>query len=88
MAAFIEKDGRINPDIVGQSAFEIARRAGIDTAILPKGTVVLATEELVVGHENPLSKEKLSPVLSLFRAENFEHGLELCEVSDCRLTIL
>lgn len=78
LAAFIEKDGRINPDIVGQSAVEIAKRAGITTE-LPKGTVVLATEELAVGHENPLSKEKLSPVLSMFRARDFEHGLELSE---------
>lgn len=60
LADFIEKDGHINPDIVGQTAQEIARRAEIQTK-LPPDTVVLATEECVIGEEHPLSKEKLSP---------------------------
>lgn len=76
LAAFIEKDGHINPDIVGQTVFEIAKRAGLEGDI-PSNTVVLATEESVIGPENPLSKEKLSPVLSVFRAQDFDHGLDM-----------
>jgi acetaldehyde dehydrogenase/alcohol dehydrogenase len=77
LAAFIHKDGRINPDIVGQTALEIAKLAGLKGEI-PPHTVVLATEETEIGPHNPLSAEKLSPVLSLFRAKDFEDGLQLC----------
>ena len=77
LANFIEKDGRINPDIVGQSAHEIARRAGIESPI-PADTVVLATEEETIGESNPLSKEKLSPVLALYKAATFEDAVQKC----------
>ena len=77
LANFIEKDGRINPDIVGQSAHEIARRAGIESPI-PADTVVLATEEETIGESNPLSKEKLSPVLALYNAATFEDAVQKC----------
>jgi len=57
---------------------EIARRAGFKNK-LPKGTVVIATEESVIGPENPMSAEKLSPVLTIFRAPDFEKGLDMCQ---------
>ena len=76
LAAFIEKDGHINPDIVGQTPKEIARRAGL--LDIPPNTVVLATEEITIGEDNPLSKEKLSPVISLYRATSFDHAVQLC----------
>jgi len=76
LAAFIEVDGRINPAIVGQTPQEIARRGNLSP--IPKNTVVLATEETVIGNDNPLSKEKLSPVLALYRASDFEDGVQLC----------
>ena len=72
LAAFIQKDGRINPKIVGQSAHEIALRAHLSP--IPANTVVLATEETTVGEDNPLSKEKLCPVIALYRASNFDDG--------------
>jgi acetaldehyde dehydrogenase/alcohol dehydrogenase len=78
LAAFLHKNGSINPDIVGQTALEISKRAGLKGQI-PKGTVVLATEEKEIGPENPMSAEKLSPVLSLFRAKDFEDGVFLAE---------
>ena len=79
LAAFIRKDGKINPDIVGQTAKEVARRAGIITD-LPDGTIVLGTEEDrdEIGDDHPLSHEKLSPVLTMFRADSFGDGVELC----------
>ena len=77
LAAFIEKDGHINPEIVGQTPHEIARRACLNP--IPSSTVVLATEETTVGEDNPLSKEKLSPVIALYRAKSFDDGLQLCK---------
>jgi len=76
LAAFIEKDGRINPDIVGQTPQEIARRAQLSE--IPARTVVLATEETIIGEDNPLSKEKLSPVIALYRASTFDDAVQMC----------
>lgn len=66
----------VNPAIVGQSADTIAQLAGIKA---PKGTKILMAELEGVGSEYPLSREKLSPVLAMLKAENTEHGFELCQ---------
>ena len=79
LANYIRKRGKINPDIVGQSAIEIACRAGIDINGIPNDAVILGTEETEIGDEYPLSHEKLSPVLSLYVCIDFEDGLDLCE---------
>ena len=78
---FMRKDNRINPDVVGQSALDIARRAGIDMKIVPKGTVILGTEEekFAIGKDFPFSHEKLSPIMSMYKAEDFDEGLDMCE---------
>jgi len=78
LVEYMRKDGRINPDIVGQSALDIASRAGIKN--VPADTLILATEEYRgdIGEEYPLSHEKLSPILSFFQCENFEDGVNLC----------
>lgn len=76
LAAYIQKNGHINPKIVGQTAHEIALRAQLSP--IPANTVVLATEETTVGEDNPLSKEKLSPVIALYRASTFDDGVQLC----------
>ena len=79
LGKFMRKGTSINPQIVGQTAVEIARRAGIDLAKLPPGTIVLGSEESSndIGEEFPFSHEKLCPVLSIFKAENFEDGVEI-----------
>lgn len=69
--------GHINPAIVGQSAKKIAADAGIGN--IPEGTVVLAAEIEDVGMSEPLSGEKLSPLLSFFRVKNFEEGCLKCK---------
>lgn len=66
----------VNPAIVGQSADTIAQLAGIKA---PKGTKILMAELEGVGSDYPLSREKLSPVLAMLKAENTEHGFELCQ---------
>lgn len=66
----------VNPAIVGMSATKIAELAGIK---VPEGTKMLVAELEGVGAEYPLSREKLSPVLAMMKANNTEHGLELCE---------
>ena len=61
----------INPDVVGQQPQAIARKAGFDIAPDAKLMIV---DLMRVGREDPLSREKLCPVLGFF----VEDGWERC----------
>ncbi len=63
----------VNPAIVGHSAMEIAKLAGIN---VPEGTKLLIAELDGVGADYPLSREKLSPVLAMIKANNTEDAFE------------
>lgn len=67
--------GKLNPDIVGQSAVKIASMAGIQ---VPDDTRVLIAEETGIGKDIPFSIEKLSPVFALYTAESFQEAKEIC----------
>lgn len=66
----------VNAAIVGQSADVIAKMAGLEA---PKGTKILMAELEGVGAAHPLSREKLSPVLAMLKADTTEEGLNLCQ---------
>ncbi|MCJ1971453.1 bifunctional acetaldehyde-CoA/alcohol dehydrogenase [Pseudolactococcus carnosus] len=66
----------VNPKIVGFSAKHIAELAGIK---VPAETKLLIAEIAGVGPDYPLSREKLSPVLAMIKANSTEEGLDLCE---------
>ena len=66
-------DGRLNANIVGQSAFKIADMAGVK---VPEETKVLIGEVKSVELEEPFSHEKLSPVLAMYKIKSFEEGLD------------
>ena len=68
LASVIIVDGRLNAAIVGQPAYKIAELAKIK---VPAVTKVLIAEVSEVGHIEPFSEEKLSPVLAMYKAENF-----------------
>lgn len=68
--------GNVNPAIVGQSPVVIAAMAGF---AIPPQTKILCTELEGVGPDHPLSKEKLSPVLAVIKAQSLEKGFQLCE---------
>ncbi|TDT68118.1 acetaldehyde dehydrogenase /alcohol dehydrogenase AdhE [Hypnocyclicus thermotrophus] len=65
-------DGRLNANIVGQSAYKIAQLAGVE---VPKTAKVLIGEVESVELEEPFSHEKLSPVLAMYRSTSFEDAL-------------
>jgi acetaldehyde dehydrogenase/alcohol dehydrogenase len=69
----ILKDGRLNPGIVGQPVEKLAALAGIQ---VPEGTRVLIAEVEKIGADEPLSYEKLSPILAMYRADSFRHGVD------------
>lgn len=66
-------NGRLNPEIVGQSVANLAEMAGID---VPKNTRVLIAEVEEIGPTEPLSYEKLTPILAMYRATDFDEGLD------------
>jgi len=73
----IDKDKcAINGDIVGKPAWEIASKVGIT---VPKDTKILCCELADASADYPLSREKLSPVLAVFRAKDTEGGISLAE---------
>ncbi|MCG8453124.1 MAG: bifunctional acetaldehyde-CoA/alcohol dehydrogenase [Spirochaetales bacterium] len=72
VAAVISNDGKLNAAIVGQSAFDIAKLAGVT---VPAEAKVLIGEINSVGNDEPFSWEKLSPVLALFKEKNFDAAL-------------
>jgi len=67
--------GAINPDIVGKSPVFIAQKAGFS---VPQDTTVLIAELPSIGREYPLSREKLSPVLSFFVVDGWREGCHFC----------
>lgn len=75
-AVMNEEKTAVNPVIVGNSAEVIANLAGIK---VPKGTKILVAELEGVGAKYPLSREKLSPILAMIKANNTEQALDLCE---------
>ncbi|MBK7104209.1 MAG: aldehyde dehydrogenase family protein [Ignavibacteriae bacterium] len=69
------KDGRINPDIVGKSAQFISKYAGFSVSDSVK---VLFADCLKVGKEEPLSVEKLSPILAFYVVDGWLDGCHKC----------
>ena len=67
---------KLNPNVVGKSAHWIAEQAGIE---VPVDTSILGVVCKEVGPKEPLSREKLSPVLAFFKSENEKVGFDLAE---------
>ncbi len=65
-------NGGLNAKIVGQSACTIAAMAGVT---VPENTKVLVGQVESTGLEEPFAHEKLSPVLAMYRAADFEDAL-------------
>lgn len=69
-------NARLNSKVAGMKAVEIARNAGFE---IPEDTMVIAVELKEVGPSEPLSREKLSPVLGFYKVKNSEEGFKLAE---------
>lgn len=67
----ILKDGRLNADVVGQKATTLARLFGFE---VPVTTKVLIGEASHIGVGEPMSYEKLCPVLGECCALGTWHG--------------
>ena len=69
-------NGALNAKIVGQSAHTIAALADVH---VPETTKILIGEVSSVELSELFAHEKLSPVLAMYRAECFDHALDLAE---------
>ena len=66
--------GTVNAAIVGQPAAKIAELAGVK---VPADAKVLIAEQISYDVSNPYAHEKLSPILAMYKAENFEKATEV-----------
>ncbi len=71
----VAKGAKLNADIVGKSAVWIANYAGFS---VPNNTTVLVAECDRVGKEEPLSIEKLSPMLAFYTVDGWLEGCHRC----------
>ena len=65
-------NGALNAKIVGQKAHTIAKLAGVD---VPEDTKILIGEVESVNIEEEFAHEKLSPVLAMYKAKDFDEAL-------------
>ena len=66
--------GTAHPLIVGQSAHKIAQLAGFS---IPEDSKILLCERAKLDWNDPFSREKLSPILTMYKAKNFEQATEM-----------
>lgn len=69
-------NGALNAKIVGQSAYRIAELAGV---AVPEHTKILIGEVESVDISEEFAHEKLSPVLAMYKAADFQDALDKAE---------
>ncbi len=69
-------NGSLNAKIVGQSAYKIAQLAGVE---VPEKAKILIGEVSSVELEEEFAHEKLSPVLAMYKSENFDDAMKKAE---------
>lgn len=67
------ENAKLNPTIVGKSAFWIAKNAGFT---IPEDTSIICVPCKSVGPKEPISREKLSPVLAVFKVKDDKEGFD------------
>jgi len=67
---------RLHASIIGQAASDIAERAAIRRSFPIQALVVPSHE---VSEHNPLAREKLAPLLSLFSVVDEQAGMKVCD---------
>lgn len=65
-------DGKLNAEVVGQSASKIAKLAGFSVS---ENTKVLIAEVEKIGTDEAFSYEKLSPILGLYKAIDYQEAV-------------
>ncbi len=71
--------GKLSGDVIGKSAHEIAAVAGFDDLARRADLRVLMVAESGYGPAHPFSGEKLSPVLALYVAQDFDDARRIVQ---------
>ncbi|MDE6195952.1 MAG: bifunctional acetaldehyde-CoA/alcohol dehydrogenase, partial [Erysipelotrichaceae bacterium] len=66
------EQAKLNPIVVGKAASWIAKEAGFK---VPEDTNIICVECKEVGPKEPMTREKLSPVLALLKVKDSEEGM-------------
>ncbi|MDR1055756.1 MAG: aldehyde dehydrogenase family protein [Prevotellaceae bacterium] len=74
----IFEDGHTARDVVGQTAKFIAQKARIT---VPDNTRVIVVEARGAGEKDPISKEKMCPVMAAFPYQYFDEALEIAKTN-------
>ncbi|MCP1676955.1 sulfoacetaldehyde dehydrogenase [Natronocella acetinitrilica] len=69
-------DGSLNRQVIAKEATEIARVTGLDRDAFQAARFLLV-EEQGIGKDHPFSGEKLSPVLTVYRAYDFDDAFKV-----------
>ena len=70
------ESAKLNPNVVGKPAAWFARQAGFH---IPSDTNIICVECKNVGVNEPLTREKLSPVLAVLKSNSTEEGMKMSE---------
>lgn len=73
-------DGHLNPEVVGQPVTKLAEMAGIE---IPTNTRVLIGEVTDINAGEPFAYEKLTPILALYHARDFEDAVDKAKQLVC-----
>jgi len=71
-------NGAPNKDVIGQDVKKIAGLVGID---IPEDTRVLFAEADGIGKEDVLCKEKMCPVLTLIKYDDFKEAVDIAQAN-------
>jgi sulfoacetaldehyde dehydrogenase len=69
-------DGHLSRDIIAKDADVVVERLGLENTV-PENTRFIAVETDEIGPKHPLSGEKLSLVLALYRARDYEDAVDI-----------
>lgn len=70
----LTENGTVNPSIVGQPAYKIANLAGLK---ISNNTKILIGEVSDYSINEPFAHEKLSPILAMYQAKNFDDATRI-----------
>lgn len=73
LEAYANRDGMMNPDLVGKDPHWVAEQAGF---AVPRSTTVLMAHQGGVGREHKLSIEILCPLLSVHTVDGWQEGCD------------
>ncbi|APE45604.1 sulfoacetaldehyde dehydrogenase (plasmid) [Sulfitobacter alexandrii] len=68
--------GHLSPNIIAKDADVVIKELGLEGKV-PEGTRFVAVETQGIGPEHPLSGEKLSRVVALYRAQDYADAVEI-----------